>query len=47
MTPCQASRPASVTTNAGTPISATNEPWNTPMHGATISATTIGEIPGR
>ena len=30
-TPCQASRPASVTTNDGTPMIATNEPWKAPI----------------
>ena len=31
ITPCQISKPASVTTNDGTPISATIEPWNAPI----------------
>ena len=31
ITPCQIWYPASVTTNAGTPISATIEPWNAPI----------------
>ena len=31
ITPCQISKPASVTTNDGTPISATNEPWKAPI----------------
>ena len=47
ITPCQTSSPASVTTNDGTPMSATNEPWNAPISAATPSARTIGQIPGR
>ena len=43
--PCHASSPARVTTNEGTPISATNEPWKTPISAATITAMTIGQIP--
>jgi hypothetical protein len=31
ITPCQIRSPASVTTNDGTPISATNEPWKAPI----------------
>ena len=31
MTPCQIWKPASVTTNDGTPISATIEPWKAPI----------------
>ncbi len=31
MTPCQTSKPASVTTNDGTPIRATNDPWSAPI----------------
>ena len=31
ITPCQISKPASVTTNDGTPISATIEPWKAPI----------------
>ena len=46
ITPCQASRPASVTTNAGTPMIATNEPWKAPISVAIASATMIGQNPG-
>ena len=31
ITPCQISKPASVTTNDGTPIRATIEPWKAPI----------------
>ena len=41
ITPCQISYPASVTTNDGTPISATIEPWNAPIAVPTMIAARI------
>ena len=46
ITPCQASRPASVTTNDGTPMNATNEPWKTPISAPTAIAMRIARMPG-
>src|ERR1051325_612866 len=45
-TPCQASRPASVTTKEGTPRKATNEPWNAPIAAPARIATRIASRPG-
>ena len=47
ITPCQISSPASVTTNDGTPIRATNEPWNAPMIVVQASAIAMHSQPGR
>ena len=44
-TPCQISKPASVTTNDGTPMSATIEPWNAPMAVPATSAARIAMMP--
>ncbi len=46
ITPCQISYPASVTTNEGTPISATTEPWAAPISVAATIASAIAIRPG-
>ena len=46
ITPCQISRPASVTTNDGTPIFATIAPWPRPIAPVTITARAIAMSPG-
>ena len=46
-TPFHASRPASVTTNDGTRIRATIEPWNRPIAVVHASAITMQSQPGR
>ena len=38
ITPCQISKPASVTTKDGTPTSATIDPWKAPISDAASSA---------
>ena len=40
-TPCQMSRPASVTMNDGTPITATKTPWANPIRQPAATARTI------
>jgi hypothetical protein len=47
ITPCQIRKPASVTTNDGTPISATIEPWKAPIAVVTRSAIRMQTRPGR
>ena len=45
-TPCQISKPARVTTNDGTPISAMIDPWNAPIAVPAASAARMAMIAG-
>ena len=45
ITPCQIRKPASVTTNEGTPTYATIEPWNAPIAAHAATAMTIASRP--
>ena len=47
ITPCQISKPASVTTNDGTPIRATIEPWKAPISVAARIARKMQTQPGQ
>jgi hypothetical protein len=45
ITPCQIRKPASVTTNEGTPTNATIDPWTLPITAQTATATSIARRP--
>ncbi len=45
-TPCQISKPASVTTNEGTPMSATTDPWKAPISMPATIAAKMQSSPG-